>query len=123
MGENKRIQKERKRGNVYRNAVQLIAVGAVTGIFAGAVVTVYNLFASEGERISRDVYAYIRQNPVFVPLLFNRSRPGALFSERRRPARSHDQGKRHSADGGRDARRYSFPLVQGSGGDVCGQAC
>ena len=63
-------KKRKNRGSVYRNAVQLVAVGAVTGIFAGAVVTLYNLFASSGEEISRDIYAYIRQNPVFIPLLF-----------------------------------------------------
>ena len=63
-------KKRKNRGSVYRNAVQLVAVGAVTGIFAGAVVTLYNLFASSGEEISRDIYAYIRQDPVFIPLLF-----------------------------------------------------
>lgn len=60
----------KKRGSVYRNAVQLVAVGAVTGLFAGTVVTFYTFCASYGEEISRDVYAFVRANPVFVPLLF-----------------------------------------------------
>lgn len=60
----------KKRGNLYRNFIELIAVGSVTGCFAGAVVTVFNLLVHEGEEISRDVYAYVRANPVFLPLLF-----------------------------------------------------
>lgn len=72
-------EKTRRKNNVYRNAVQLVAVGVVTGIFAGAVVTLYNLAASSGEEISRDIYAYVRQNPVFVPLLFLVLALGAFF--------------------------------------------
>lgn len=53
-----------------RNFAQLVAVGAVTGIFAGAVATVFNIFVHEGERFSRDAYAYVRENPAFLPLLF-----------------------------------------------------
>ncbi len=77
MNEKKAVQK--RKGSVCRNAVQLVAVGAVTGMFAGSVVTVYNLFASYGEEISRDLYAYIRQNPVFIPLLFVVLTLGAFF--------------------------------------------
>lgn len=64
---------------VYRNAVQLVSVGGVTGIFAGAVVTLYNLLAEEGEELSRGVYDYIRSNPVFLPLFFLVLALGAFF--------------------------------------------
>lgn len=62
--------RNRKSGEMYKNAVQLIVVGIVTGVFSGAVVTIYNLLAKQGEAISRDLYAYVRENPAFLPLLF-----------------------------------------------------
>ncbi|MBO5240886.1 MAG: ClC family H(+)/Cl(-) exchange transporter [Clostridia bacterium] len=55
--------------SVYENALQLLVVGAVTGVFAGAIVTLYNLCAKQGEAISRDCYAFVRANPVCIPLL------------------------------------------------------
>ena len=72
-------RKRKKRGSVYRNAVQLVAVGGVTGIFAGAAVTLYTLLASAGEEFSRGVYDFIRNNPVFLPLLFIVLALGAFF--------------------------------------------
>ncbi len=63
-------KQNKKKGNLYRNFLELIAVGSVTGIFAGAVVTVFNILVHEGEHISRNVYAYVRTNPAFLPLLF-----------------------------------------------------
>ena len=57
-------------GNVYKNAVQLILVGFVTGIFAGAIVTLYNILVKYGESISQDAYGFIRTNPAWIPLLF-----------------------------------------------------
>ncbi len=67
----KSIQKNqnKKKGSLYRNFVELVAVGSVTGIFAGAVVTVFNILVHEGEHISRNAYAYVRANPAFLPLL------------------------------------------------------
>ena len=62
--------KTRKWSNVYKNFLQILGVGIVTGIFAGAVVTVFNILAEKGEEISRDLYAFVRANPVFIPLLF-----------------------------------------------------
>ncbi len=59
-----------RKNNVYRNLVQLLFVGSVTGIFAGAVVTGFTMLVHEGEKISRDAYAYVRANPAFLPLLF-----------------------------------------------------
>lgn len=71
--------KKKKVGGLYRNFTQLVLVGSVTGIFAGAVVTLFNLLAHEGERISQDVYAYVRDNPAFIPLLFLGLFGGAFF--------------------------------------------
>ena len=68
----KTIQKKHNRKNtsVYRNALQLIAVGSVTGVFAGAIVTFFNILATKGEELAYDGYAFLRANPAFIPLLF-----------------------------------------------------
>ncbi len=57
-------------GKVYHYGFQLVAVGMLTGLFAGLVVTLYNALTKNAEAFSRGVYAYIRENPAFVPLLF-----------------------------------------------------
>ena len=66
--------KERKinkrKANVYKNAGQLLLVGSITGGFAGAVVCLYTLLAQRGEKFSQNAYAFVRENPVFLPLLF-----------------------------------------------------
>ncbi len=62
-------QQNKKRGNLYRNFLELVTVGSVTGLFAGAVVTLFNILVHEGEHISRNAYAYVRANPTFIPLL------------------------------------------------------
>jgi len=62
--------KKRKAGELYRNFIQLVLVGSITGIFAGAIVTLFNILAHEGELIAQNVYAYVRSNPAFIPLLF-----------------------------------------------------
>ena len=59
----------KKKPSVYENALQLLVVGSITGVFAGAVVTLYNLCAKQGEAISRDAYAFVRANPACIPLL------------------------------------------------------
>ncbi len=59
----------KKKPSVYENALQLLVVGSITGAFAGAIVTLYNLCAKQGEAISRDVYAFVRTNPACIPLL------------------------------------------------------
>lgn len=63
-------EKVKNRGSVYFNAVQLVLVGSVTGIFVGAIVTLYNLCASFLEGTAKDIYSFVRQNPAFIPLLF-----------------------------------------------------
>ncbi len=68
MKESKR-KELKKRGRFYRDLLQLVAVGSVTGIFAGAVVTVFSILVREGERLSQNAYAFVRENPVFLPLL------------------------------------------------------
>ncbi len=68
-----------KKNNLYKNFIELVAVGSVTGVSAGAIVTFFNVLAHEGEHISRDVYGYIRQNPAFIPLLFLTLAVGAFL--------------------------------------------
>ncbi len=65
----KKVTEKKKSGNLYRNFIQLLFVGSVTGIFAGAIATLFNIFAHHGEEISRNCYAYIRSNPLFIPVL------------------------------------------------------
>ncbi len=72
-------QKKKTGGNLYRNFLELVAVGSVTGIFAGVVVTLFNILVHEGEHLSRGVYAYVRENPGFIPLLLVGLVLGAFF--------------------------------------------
>ena len=65
--ENKK--KKNKTGDLYRNFIQLLMVGSITGISAGLVVTVFNILVHEAEEISHHSYAYVRENPEFIPLL------------------------------------------------------
>ena len=64
---------------MYRNFIELIFVGSVTGIAAGAIATLFNILVHEGEMFSRDVYAYVRTNPAFLPLLFLALLAGAFL--------------------------------------------
>ncbi|MBQ8291621.1 MAG: chloride channel protein [Clostridia bacterium] len=68
----KKIAKKHKKktGSVHKAFIQLAFVGAFTGVCAGVVITFFNILAHEGEALSRDVYAYVRANPAFIPLLF-----------------------------------------------------
>ncbi len=65
--------------SVYRNFIELVAVGSVTGIFAGVVVTAFTLLVHEGEELSRNAYAYVRANPAFIPLLLAALLAGAFL--------------------------------------------
>ena len=49
--------KLKTKGSVYFNAVQLIIVGSITGIFAGVIVTLYNVCASYRSTFNRLVYS------------------------------------------------------------------
>ena len=66
----KTTAKKKKTGELYRNFIQLVLVGSITGIFGGAIVTLFNILAHEGEHLSQTAYAYVRSNPAFIPLLF-----------------------------------------------------
>ena len=68
--ESKQQKWKRFRDTVYRNALQLILVGSVTGVFSGAVVTFFNIIAEKGEEFSQGAYAFVRNNLALVPLLF-----------------------------------------------------
>ena len=59
----------KKKASVYRNFIELVLVGSVTGVFAGSIATLFNILAHKGEEISRNGYAFVRENPAFVPLL------------------------------------------------------
>ncbi len=71
--------KIKNKGSVYVNAVQLIVVGSITGIFVGIVVTLYNLCASFAEGTAKGIYLAVRQSPAFIPLLLIALLFGAFF--------------------------------------------
>ena len=50
--------------------LQIVLVGLITGVFAGVVVTLYNLLTAMAEAFSRGYYAFFREHPAFIPLLF-----------------------------------------------------
>ncbi|MCM1441395.1 MAG: ClC family H(+)/Cl(-) exchange transporter, partial [Roseburia sp.] len=65
------MKKMKKIGDkAYHYGFQLVAVGALTGLFAGLIVTLYNVLTSYAEDFSRDYYGFFRTNPAFIPLLF-----------------------------------------------------
>ncbi len=49
---------------------QIIGVGAITGLFAGIVVTLFNVVFEYAEEFSPEYYLFFRENPAFIPLLF-----------------------------------------------------
>ncbi len=65
----KSIKQKHNRGNLYRSFIELVLFGSVTGVFAGAIVTLFNILTHKGEELSRNVYAFVRANPLFIPLL------------------------------------------------------
>ena len=72
-------KKDLKKTNIYRIFIELVAVGSVTGIVVGVIVTFFNILVHEGEHISRDIYAYVRANPAFIPLLILALAAGAFI--------------------------------------------
>ena len=50
--------------------LQIVLVGMLTGLFAGVVVTFYNIPAVMAEDFARGYYGFFRDNPAFIPLLF-----------------------------------------------------
>lgn len=47
-----------------------VLISMITGIFAGVVVTIYNILVHLGEETSLEYYEFFRENPAFIPLLF-----------------------------------------------------
>lgn len=60
------------------NGVNLVLLSLLTGLFAGVVVTFYNILAHIGEEKSAELYSLVRDNPAFIPLLFLGLAAGAL---------------------------------------------
>lgn len=63
----------------YTGFIELILVGGITGIATGAIVTIFNVLMHEGEAISKGIYAYVRANPAFIPLLLLALLAGGLL--------------------------------------------
>lgn len=59
--------------------VNIIVLGAVTGVFAGVIVTLYTALTSIGEEVSAEYYTLLLENPAFIPLLFLGLAAGALL--------------------------------------------
>lgn len=56
--------------NVASGSLQIIAVGVLTGLLAGLVVTLYALLAHMTEEFAQGYYGFFRDHPAFLPLLF-----------------------------------------------------
>ena len=73
-----RAKPAKKINNFLDYGLNLVLVGVLTGIFAGTVVTFYNILAHLFEGYAVNLYALIRDNPAFVPLLFLGLGAGAI---------------------------------------------
>ena len=58
--------------------INLVVLSIFTGLFAGTVVTLYNILTAIAEEKSAQLYMLVAENPVFVPLLFIGLFAGAL---------------------------------------------
>lgn len=63
---------------VWDNALNMVIMSVITGLFAGVVVTFYNILMSLGEGTSEKLYSLFLENPAFIPLLFVGLAAGAL---------------------------------------------
>lgn len=52
------------------NGLNLVLLSVLTGLFAGVVVTFYNMLAHWGEEGSRNLYSLVFAHPAYIPLLF-----------------------------------------------------
>lgn len=71
-------KKNLKKTNVYRIFIELVLVGSITGVVVGVIVTFFSILMHHGEEFSRDAYAYVRANPLFIPLLLLALAAGAF---------------------------------------------
>lgn len=60
------------------NGFNMVVLSIFTGLFAGVVVTFYNICTSFAEEASVNLYGLVRENPAFVPLLFVGLAAGAI---------------------------------------------
>ena len=60
------------------NALNLFCISVLTGLFAGVVVTFYNILMSLGEGTAETYYELLLENPAFIPLLFVGLAAGAI---------------------------------------------
>jgi hypothetical protein len=58
--QNTNEKKDLKKTNVYRIFIELVAVGSVTGVVVGIIVTFFNILMHVGEEISYDEFG----NPI-----------------------------------------------------------
>lgn len=72
-------KKKHAKAGVYENAVRLLCVGSVTGVFAGGIVSLFNALVHYGEALARDRYSFVRERPAFIPLLIFVLLLGAFF--------------------------------------------
>ena len=61
------------------NAMNMFCMSVLTGLFAGVIVTFYNILMSIGEGTSEQLYALLSDNPAFIPLLFAGLAAGAVL--------------------------------------------
>lgn len=64
------IKADKSKLNALKSAAQLLAMGLLTGVLTGVVVTFFNIAADIISEYSGELYVYIRENPAFIPLLF-----------------------------------------------------
>lgn len=58
-------------GKKARIGAEIVSVGALTGLFAGVVITCFVALCTLAEKLARnDFYGFFRENPAFIPLLF-----------------------------------------------------
>lgn len=76
MSENGKFKKYLK--SFADNGINLILISMLTGLFAGVVVTFYNVLANIGEGSAEKLYSLIKDNPAFVPLLISGLAAGAV---------------------------------------------
>jgi len=60
------------------NGINLVLLSILTGLFAGVMVTFYNILASIGEDTARDLYKLLRENAAFIPVLLIGLAAGAI---------------------------------------------
>ena len=76
MSENGKFKKYLK--SFLDNGINLVLISMLTGLFAGVVVTFYNVLANIGESSAEKLYSLIKDNPGFVPLLVLGLAAGAI---------------------------------------------